>query len=236
MPQSSETSPLAAAALSACRRLTPSSSRTFASLISPSLPSASSSASSSARRLSRNSIDSRYRALLLAAFGGGGGSGRSEMQPQSRKASAILTTSPTTTTSSGGGGVSGGGGGSGDGASPSGSISARIDRSDRSSSRSMGESTTARTPRLPFRHLTSSVRCALGGGGFGSAFGSEAAGGSPSHTALAFLGYGGSVGGSVGGSSGGGDDDEASKMPTRSGSPDCNSIFFVIATQSDLIL
>lgn len=116
-PLPHEPSPLAA--ISYTGRLTPSSSRSFASISGPSGNICSRQSSP------RNSIDSR--SLLLAAFGG------SDVRRLrgSQKSQPVSSAEPLNI----GGGIE------------------RFDRSN--SSRSVGGS---RSPRFPFRHMTSSVK------------------------------------------------------------------------------
>ncbi|KAI6189843.1 Phosphoinositide phospholipase C [Aphelenchoides bicaudatus] len=117
-PLPHEPSPLAAITNAYCGRLTPSSSRSFASISGPS------GVISSRQSSPRNSIDSR--SLLLAAFGG-----------DVRRLRGSQKSQPTTSIEplNMGGGIE------------------RFDRSN--SSRSVGGS---RSPRFPFRHMTSSVK------------------------------------------------------------------------------
>lgn len=117
-PQPHEPSPLAAITNAYCGRLTPSSSRSFASISGPS------GVISSRQSSPRNSIDSR--SLLLAAFGGD--VRRLRGSQKSQPATSVEPLSM-------GGGIE------------------RFDRSN--SSRSVGGS---RSPRFPFRHMTSSVK------------------------------------------------------------------------------
>lgn len=115
-PLPHEPSPLATITNAYSGRLTPSSSRSFASISGPS------GVISSRQSSPRNSIDSR--SLLLAAFGG-------DVRRQTRSSQK---SQPASTT-----------------------IEMGIERFDRSnSSRSIGGS--SRSPRFPFRHMTSSVK------------------------------------------------------------------------------
>lgn len=115
-PLPHEPSPLTAINSAYSGRLTPSSSRSFASISGPS------GVISSRQSSPRNSIDSR--SLLLAAFGG-----------EVRRLRSSQKSQPSTTVEP---------------------LSMGIERFDRSnSSRSIGGS---RSPRFPFRHMTSSVK------------------------------------------------------------------------------